>query len=264
MHDYHLHTKLCKHATGEISEYIERAIQIGLKEICFTDHIPLPNDFDFEHRMKLKQLDLYFKLLEQAQSEYTELTILTGIEADYYRGLEKYLDKLLKKYDFDLVILSVHFVKNWQNGNWVFQFHFPEKTLSAVYEEYLSELIKGIKTGLFDIIGHIDIIKQPGDSLIDMIPQKVAETLDAAKKYNMAVEINSSGLRKEVIECYPGYDWLTEIKRFDLPITIGSDAHSPEQVGFGFNEIYYQIKKHDISKIAVYRKRKIIYTKDID
>ena len=261
--DYHLHTKLCKHATGEMSAYIERAIEIGLQEVCFTDHIPLPNDFDFAHRMNPQQMDIYFKWLEQARAKYPELTILTGIEADYFQGLEKYIDKFLKRYDFDLVIMAVHFVKHWQNGNWVFKFHFPEKTLAMVYEEYLDEIVEGIKTGLFDIIGHIDIIKKPGNSLIDMVPEKVAETLDMAKKFNMALEINTSGLRREVIECYPGYDWFTEIKRVNLPITLGSDAHSPEQVGFGFNEIYYQFKKHEMNKLAVFRKRKIIQSKDI-
>ncbi len=258
MLDYHVHTKLCKHADGEIPEYIEQAIQSGIKEICFTDHIPLPADFDQAHRMTFRQMEQYITELERARAAYPELTILTGIEADYYQGFEKYLDKFLNQYDFDLVIMSVHFVKHWANGNWVFHYHFPEKTIADIYSEYLTEIITGIKTGLFDILGHIDIIKKNGHSLLQIVPEKVSETLKALKKYKMALEINSSGLRKEVQECYPGYDWLPEIKRLDLPITIGSDAHAPAQVGWAFAEIFNQIKKQDIYRIALYRKRKIV------
>jgi histidinol-phosphatase (PHP family) len=256
--DYHVHTKLCRHAHGEIQQYLEQAIQSGLTEICFTDHIPLPADFDQAHRMTLQQMDQYIAAIERARTAFPELTILTGIEADYYRGFEKYLDKFLSNYEFDLVIMSVHFVKHWADGNWVFDYHFPEKTIAEIYSEYLAELSKGIKTGLFDIIGHIDIIKKKGHSLLQHVPEQVAETFQLLKKYNMTVEINTSGLSKDAQECYPGYDWLPELKRLDLPVSVGSDAHAPEQVGRGFREIYAQIKKHELNRIAVYRQRKIV------
>ncbi|MCD4692171.1 MAG: PHP domain-containing protein, partial [Calditrichales bacterium] len=54
--DYHIHTKLCKHARGEMEEYVEQALRIGLKEIAFTDHIPLPDNFDIAHRMAYHEL----------------------------------------------------------------------------------------------------------------------------------------------------------------------------------------------------------------
>jgi len=239
-------------------EYVEQAIQSGFSEICFTDHIPLPDDFDQTHRMTLPQLDLYIAEIEQLRSSHPDITILTGIEADYYRGFEKYVEKILKRYDFDLVIMSVHFLKNWTAGNWVFDYSFPDKPLADIYLEYLAEVRRGIKTGLFDLIGHIDIIKRDGPSLLQLVPDQVTRTLQLLKKYNMAVEINSSGLRKDTRTCYPGYDWLPEIKRLDLPVTMGSDAHAPEQVGWGFAEIYEQIRMHGINKLAVYRRRKIV------
>jgi histidinol-phosphatase (PHP family) len=256
--DYHVHTKLCHHALGDISQYLDQAIQAGITEICFTDHIPLPADFDQAHRMTLQQMDQYLAGIERARAAFPDLTILTGIEADYYRGFENYLEKFLSQYDFDLVIMSVHFLKHWAAGNWVFNYHFPEKTIASVYNEYLTEIRKGIKTGLFDIIGHVDIVKKHGHSLLQIVPEQVAETLRTLRKYKMAVEINTSGLSKDAQECYPGYDWLPEIMRFALPITIGSDAHAPEQVGRGFNEIYTEIKKHNLNSIAVYRRRKIV------
>lgn len=259
MLDYHLHTKLCKHASGEIREYIEQAIRSDLKEICFTDHIPLPDDFDLAHRMHEQQMDLYSNWIEQARTNYPELKILYGIEADYYEGFENYLEKFLARFNFDLVIMSVHFVKHWSDGNWVFNYHFPGKTIPMIYEEYLNAIIKGINTGLFDVVGHIDIIKRNGDSLLKVVPGKISETLSALKKANMAIEINSSGFRKDANECYPGFDWLTEIRNLDLPVTVGSDAHAPEQVAFRFMEVYQQIKAHKINKMVSYRKRRMTF-----
>ena len=256
--DYHVHTSLCRHAHGEIRQYIEQAINSGLTEICFTDHIPLPADFDLAHRMSLQQMDQYTGEIARMQAAYPELAILTGIEADYYRGFEKYLEKFLNDFEFDLVIMSVHFLKQWTAGNWVFNYHFPDKTDAEIYGEYLAEITRGIKTGLFDVIGHIDIIKKRGHSLLRMVPDQVDEVLRLIRKYDMAVEINSSGLRREVQECYPGYDWLPELQRLDLAVTLGSDAHAPEQVGSGFREINTQLQKYNLNRIAVFRRRKIV------
>jgi histidinol-phosphatase (PHP family) len=258
MIDYHLHTRLCRHATGEIGEYIEAAIRAGIKEICFTDHIPLPEEFDLAHRMTGDEIELYLGWVERAKQAYPQIEILAGIEADYYEGFEKYLDQFLSAHKFDLVIMSVHFVKQWPDGNWVFNYHFPDKSISRVYEEYLDTMIKGIKTGLFDVAGHVDIIKKNGTSLMEMVPEKVDEILDALKKAGMGIEINTSGLRKDAGECYPGFDWLNAIRLKALPVTVGSDAHSPQQVAFRFDEIYRQLRIHRIDTLVSFRRRRMV------
>ena len=58
MIDNHIHTKLCKHAEGDVFEYVEKAIAKGIKEIAFTDHIPLPENFDLAPRMQIKEAQL--------------------------------------------------------------------------------------------------------------------------------------------------------------------------------------------------------------
>ena len=112
MIDYHNHTKLCKHAEGEVYQYVEKAISLGITEMAFTDHMPLPNNFDIVHRMAEKEMEIYVEWVSQAQSRYPEIKILFGIEADYYEGFEEYTEKYLNKYDFDMVIMSIHFLKN--------------------------------------------------------------------------------------------------------------------------------------------------------
>ncbi len=73
--DYHIHTKLCKHASGEMEEYVESAIQKGLKEIAFTDHIPLPDNFDIAHRMTENELELYLENINKLSDLYPEIEI---------------------------------------------------------------------------------------------------------------------------------------------------------------------------------------------
>jgi histidinol-phosphatase (PHP family) len=256
MIDNHVHTRLCKHATGEPFEYVETAIRSGMTEISFTDHIPLPDNFDLEHRMHLDELDLYINLVYQLRRQYPEIIIRLGIEADYYEGFEEFTSKILDNYDFDLVIMSIHFLHHWPKHNWVFDYNFPDKDSGAIYEDYLLTIINGIKTGLFDILGHVDIIKQPGHSLIELNMGAVSNVLDALKKQKMALEINTSGYRKKVGEPYPGYDWLDQIHRLDIPLSAGSDAHAPDQVGLNFSELYKNIQNAQITSLASFERRK--------
>jgi histidinol-phosphatase (PHP family) len=124
-----------------------------------------------------------------------------------------------------------------------------------VYGDYLSTLIKGINTGLFDVLGHLDMVKAPGDSLLHKIPLEVNQLLLAVKKSGMAIEINTSGYRKNVGEPYPGLDWLPLIRENSIPLTIGSDAHHPDQVGLNFKSVYDKIKEEGINKLIVFENR---------
>ena len=128
MIDNHIHTKLCKHAEGEVFEYVEKAILRGITEIAFTDHIPLPDNFDIAHRMALNEMESYARWIDHAKKKYPEIIIRFGIEADYYEGLEEYTEKFLSQFNFDIVIMSVHFLRHWPEGNWVFDYNFPGKS----------------------------------------------------------------------------------------------------------------------------------------
>jgi histidinol-phosphatase (PHP family) len=255
MIDYHMHTSLCKHASGEVYEFVERAITLGISKIAFTDHIPLPGNFDIAHRMKLSEMGLYQRWIRDVQCRYPEITIMFGIEADYYEGFEEYLSQFLSVFDLDIVIMSVHFVRHWPKGNWVFDYDFPDKKIEEIYTDYIDIIKKGVNTGLFDVIGHIDIIKRPGESLLKNIPQKITDLLNVVKNKDMAIEINTSGYRKSVAESYPGLDWLPVLSRFSIPICTGSDAHTPQQVGLNFKEVYKAFEKSDPLVFAQFQKR---------
>ncbi|TFH02595.1 MAG: histidinol-phosphatase HisJ [Calditrichales bacterium] len=256
MIDYHMHTSLCKHAEGELYEYVEAAIRMGMDEIAFTDHIPLPDQFDSAHRMLPAQLDPYVEMVSGLKTRYPEITVRCGIEADYYEGFESYTESLLNQYAFDVVIMSVHFLRHWSTDNWVFNYHFPNKPIRDVYTDYLQTVRRGIQTGLFDIVGHVDIVKSPGDSLLTLVPDEVCQTLETVRDAGMVLEINTSGFRKKVGESYPGPDWLSRIKSYSVPITLGSDAHAPGQVGLAFDIISDALAKNDIRFLTRFEQRK--------
>ena len=162
--DYHMHTKLCKHADGEMYQYIQRAIQVGLKEICMTDHMPMPEDYDPQHRMLRKEMDdFYAKWIDQVRSRYADqITIRFGVEADYHPGTEKYVEKFLDSYPFDFVIGSVHFIKEWGFDNHLFAEEFNHRPRRQIYEDYFRLLAESAESGLFDTLGHPDLVKKFG------------------------------------------------------------------------------------------------------
>jgi histidinol-phosphatase (PHP family) len=256
MIDYHNHTKLCKHAEGEVFGYVEKAITLGITELAFTDHMPLPGDFDIAHRMSEKEMDIYATWVKKAQQQYSEIKILFGIEADYYEGFEEYTEKFLSQYEFDLVIMSIHFLKSWPEENWVFNYDFPNRSIEDIYSEYLQTMMEGIKTGLYDIVGHLDIIKTIGNSITEVVPDKLNQLMKEIKNQNMVVEFNSSGYRKKIGEPYPSFEMINLIKNFEIPVCVGSDAHTPNQVGLKLSEVCETLNNAGINFVTLFEKRK--------
>lgn len=257
MIDYHLHTPFCRHARGTMEEYVQRALEKGIEEICFTPHIPLP---DFPRgaanlRMDPEEFDSYLEELESLRSRYRSTTILCGVEADYYRGYEGYLESFLARYPFDLVLLSIHFIRDWPGNNWLFGFDFPSKSLSQIYGEYFRELKRGIATGLFDCLAHLDLIKQPGHPVMESNRNDIEEILDLCSRHGMSIEVNTSGLRKPIGELYPCRRIISLAVGRGLALVTGSDAHDPTAVGYAFSELHCLLEELRGSKIARYRGR---------
>lgn len=255
MHDYHIHTPLCKHASGEMEEYVEVALENGLTEICFADHIPLPNSFDADHRMSLKDMDTYIEQINILKRRYREISILLGIEADYIEGFEGYLEQFLSNYPFDLVIMAIHFLRRWPPGQWVFDFEYTRKTIQQRYKDYFNVMVKGIKTGLFDVVGHLDLIKRPRMTVIDTNHREVKQVLDAAHQAGMSIELNVSGLWKPINDIYPSLEILEMVAQKGVPIVMASDAHQPEHVGAYFDELLNHLFNYPGLKMASYQRR---------
>ncbi|HLA69735.1 MAG TPA: histidinol-phosphatase HisJ [Bacteroidota bacterium] len=255
--DYHTHTALCKHAEGSVEDYVRKAVELGLDEIGCSEHIPMPEKFDEVHRMDIEQYySEYAPVVGQLKEKYeAKLTVRRGIEADYYPGTEEWVRGFLKENPFDYVIGSVHFLGEWGFDDPIFVHHYDERDIDSTYEAYYEAIRKSARSGLFDIIGHCDLVKKFGHRPKKDMTEVVRETMKIIAEHGVCIEINTSGLRKPVREIYPSESILAMAKEFGVPLTLGSDAHSPEDVAKDFDKAVALVERYGGGKITVFEQR---------
>lgn len=234
--DYHTHTILCKHAVGTTAEYRQKARELGLTELCFTDHCPEPSGYDPKHRMSLDEVPQYYDLIRPLQDGGMP-PVLTGLEADYFPGCESFLAGFLPAQPLDLVMGSVHYIKDWGFDDPHYLKTWESADLKGVWREYFTLIRQLVDTKLFDVISHFDLPKKFGHRLRDAdMKEYVQPVLDHIARQGMAIEINTSGWRRHVAEAYPSPLILSLAAEREIPLTFGSDAHAPDEIGYQFTE----------------------------
>lgn len=235
--DLHMHTPLCRHATGEPAEYARQALQIGLKEIGFADHSPMRQD-DFDNwRMRFDQLDAYVAGVRKAQRDFPQLAIRLALEVDYLPGHEDWIRELAALHPWDYLIGSVHYVSDsWAVDDPQQLARWKDRDAWEVWSVYFERLTMAAETGLFEIIGHADLPKKFGHRPDHDCTPLYETFLKAARKHNCALDVNTAGLRKECREIYPNPQLLELAFQKGVPIAFGSDAHAPGEVGMNFAE----------------------------
>lgn len=255
--DYHMHTPLCGHAVGEPKEYVEQALKVGLSEIGFSDHAPLVSREDARYTMTRSQLPLYHEMIRSVQAEYKNFTIKLGIEADFVPGFEEKTKEILSGYPYDYVIGSVHFIDQWAFDDPDEKIKWKDKDIDRVYRDYYRLLRQSAESGLYDIMGHVDLVKKFGYRACGDLTDEIEKTAKVFKKSGMTVEINSSGLRKPVQEIYPSLSVLKLYHKAGVPITFSSDSHDPKDVGRDFDKAAVLAKAAGYEEYLVFRKRKV-------
>lgn len=235
--DYHMHTPLCRHAGGEPVDYARRAVALGLTEIGFSDHSPMARD-DFDNwRMFNSQLDDYVAKVRLAQKEFPQLTIRLALEVDFLPGQEAWIESLAARHPWDYFIGSVHYISDtWDIDNPEKISEWKKRDPFEVWKGYFDRLTLAAESKLFDIIGHADLPKKFGIRPTQDCTPLYEKFLDAVAKNNRAIELNTAGLRKDCREIYPSPALLRLAFQKNVPITFGSDAHAPEEVGMNFAE----------------------------
>jgi len=249
--DLHNHTKLCNHAKGEMEEYVQKAIEIKTEYFGFSDHAPM--EFDKRYRMNIKDMDFYENEVKRLREKYKDkIEIFLGYEVDYLKG---YIQERVLKAKVDYLIGSVHFIEGWGFDNPEFIGKYKNKDIDKIWQDYFDEIEKMAKSGLFQIAGHLDLIK-----IFNFKPKKdvrliAKDAIKAIKRSNMSVELNSAGFRKPVKECYPGDKLLELIKENDITVTFGSDAHKIEQIGYKTKELEKKAKEFGYDRCALFRNK---------
>jgi histidinol-phosphatase (PHP family) len=235
--DYHMHTPLCRHAVGEPVDYARQALAAGLTEIGFSDHSPMPRDDFDDWRMLDRQLEEYVAKVRLAQKEFPQLAIRLALEVDYLPGQEVWIRRLAARHPWDYFIGSVHYVSDsWDIDNPAKLSEWKKRDAFEVWQAYFDRLTLAAESELFEIIGHADLPKKFGIRPAQDCAPLYEKFLNAAARSGCAIELNTAGLRKECREIYPARDLLELAFHKHVPITFGSDAHAPGEVGMNFAE----------------------------
>jgi histidinol-phosphatase (PHP family) len=235
--DYHMHTALCRHAVGDPTDLAAHAVKIGLTEIGFSEHNPMPRDDWDDWHMLQANLDEYVANVEKARRDHPDLTIKLALEMDFIPGQEEWIRHLAARHPWDYLIGAVHYVSDsWDLDNPKRISEWKHRDAFEVWTAYFERLTLAAESGLFEIIAHADLCKKFCFYPKQDVTPLVARFLKAARQKGAAMELNTAGLRKDCKEIYPSPKIVQMARDAGIPITFASDAHAPTEVGLNFGE----------------------------
>ncbi|WP_159522096.1 histidinol-phosphatase [Sunxiuqinia indica] len=254
--DYHMHSILSD-GKNTHEEMIKRGIELGLDEIGFSDHVCLKPVSWAISPIDIPVMTEQILALREKYSD--QIKVLYGIEMDYFPGKEQEIQELIASLPLDYVIGSVHFIGDWNfdtdkslYGKW---------TNDELYHMYYELIQLAANSGLFDTIGHLDIIKKfriyPESNLSGL----VEETLKVIKENKLVVELNTGGLDRPCAELTPSPYIVERCYHHHIPMTISSDAHSTKQIARHYETGLTLMKKVGFEKIATFENRELKMTR---
>lgn len=260
--DYHVHPDYSLDASGTIDQYCQKALELDLKEICFTTHYdtdPVRKDEDPFMRIDGKIVPLseenverYIENVRRANKIYSPmgLSVKAGLEVDYAPHIEERLRKDLASLDLDYILGAVHCLDHIAiSASKEAESYFKRKSLKELCQEYYKVLGKAVKSGLFDAIAHLDIYRKYGQDFYGeeiLIAHRglVEPVLELMVENDVGMEINTGLLRKGHKEFSPGLEILNLALKMNVKIiAFGSDAHKVSHLGKDIKEAYRLVEK---------------------
>lgn len=258
--DYHVHSFFSSDSNTPMESMVEKAISLGMTRICFTDHM----DYDFPEENKFQfNAEEYFKKLEQIEIKYQkDIKVLKGIEIGMMLHLGERYNQLLSNYPFDFVIASTHLVDEIDP-------YYPEfwenRTSKEGLKRYFDSILENIQCYQnFDVYGHLDYISRYApDKGSSFQMQEFKEIIDQILKtlisYGKGIEINTAGYKYGMNHPNPHEDIIKRYLELGGNIlTIGSDGHQPEHLGYDFDCVEKVLKNIGIKEYMVFEQRKPI------
>lgn len=226
---FHIHTYRCKHASDEKDfEYIDAAIRLGAKRIVFTDHVPFPGN-PFKNRMLYEELPGYISSINQLKDEYKDrIEVLCGLEIEYLPSYHDYFCELKKTEGMDLLIIGQHF---YEHGPGHFSYADLDKTYE--FEGQCHAMAEGIRTGLFDVVGHPDRSFRASDKMGEREKAAAMEIMDALLEdleHAPCLEKNYSSKIRGIFFKQEFWDMVPDGVR----VIFGLDAHSVTELENGY------------------------------
>lgn len=266
MGDYHVHIHPHRETPGApppgefpadyIDRYVEVALSRGATEVGFVEHLyrcvesqaalgqwwkkdPNPHLVAEMDDIMARELDMSLERYVEAilDAKARGLPVKLGLEVDFEPGTEQRVMDLIAPYPWDYLVGSVHWIGAWWFLRPSGPAEYARRGVRRAFEQYFELTTALAATGMVDVLGHADVIKVAGlvpDGSLRDLWEPVVEATAAS---GMAVEISSQGLLRPIKEIYPAPDFLRLFNAAAVPITLGSDAHSPDESAFGYAEI---------------------------
>lgn len=260
--DFHVHEHHSGDAPGAtVIDYCMVAEEKGFDEICFTTHFIIAGK-DANNGVHPRLIPEYIDEIESAQTS-TSVKLRIGLEVDYFPEEEARLASILDEYHLDFVLGSLHYIRGFDIGDKEGSFaFFGGRKIQECLEIYYDGWREAIESGLFDSMAHPDyfrkylsISRKEPLSFSDY-GSKVYDAIDALKAYDVGCEVNPSGYRHGIGDCYPMLGFLKALKDEGVDaITIGSDCHSPTRLGERLEEAAKRIREVGYSKISIFERR---------
>ncbi len=254
-------------------EYCERALKIGLAQICFTNHCELDrerNDNFIVFNTQRQSIDQHgierlLNEIHRCREKYGQdgLDIRAGIEIGYFPGVERQIEFIKNNVQVDFVLGSIHCLDHiCIDSSKEFKKYFAEYPARTMIENYYRAIYQLVSCDLFDAVAHLDVYKKYGIDYygqeISFLPEDLLYSIfEKMKKNRTALEINTAGLRR-IKQIYPSEDVMKIAAKAGIDLlVIGSDAHSIDDLGKGLNDGYDYIRSFGYNEVCTYQNRKI-------
>lgn len=258
--DYHLHTTFSHDGISTMEEHIKNAINLKLKEICFTEHYDI---YDGLKNNALKTIDVenYVEKFNQYKEKYkNQINLKLGIEIGLQPDIKDIICNIVTQYHFDFIIGSSHITcKKDISKDPTF---FDGLTQKEAYTKYFKEVLENVKLyDEFDVYGHIDYIVRYGEYEEKKIKYSdykeiLDEILTNIIEKGKGIEINTSGYRYGLNTPHPNLEILKRYKELGGKIiTIGSDAHKVDDACFNFDEAIQLLKQIGYENYTIFENR---------
>lgn len=268
--DYHLHCHFSNDSSYPMEEVILDAIEMGLDEICFTDHVDYGVKFDVtpenekELTKEYRNVDYasYFPEIARLKEKYKDqITIKAGLEFGVQMHTLPIYHALKEKWPLDFTLLSVHEI----NDQEFFRYTYQEgKTQQEYNEGYYRELLKLVQNFQdYCVLAHMDLIvryDKQGVYPFEKVKDIIAEILKVVIANGKGIEINTSSMRYGLSDTTPSRAILQLYH--DLGgtiITIGSDSHRKGDLGSGIDEAKQILKEIGFTQFCTYENFKPIF-----
>jgi histidinol-phosphatase (PHP family) len=250
--NYHTHTPLCRHAEGEPEAYIDAALAAGLSEYGISDHAPqVPEPFD-DWRMPAAELPEYLRWIGRATAHAAgRIPVRHGLECDWLPGCETWIADLASRHEWDYLIGSVHYLGDWDFDNPKWLGRWAASDVDEVWKRYWQTYARMAESGLFDILGHPDLIKKFACRPAGDLARYYEPVIDAIAASGCVIELNTAGWHKPCAECYPSPVFLDLACSAGIPLVISTDAHAPSEVGRDI------VRAVEVAKAAGYRETQL-------